>query len=158
MHRAAFEFGLKVAREKGLFKGETVGVDSTMLEANAAMKAIIRTETGEDWRAYVVGLTKEVGAIEADEEPTDEAVGRFDKKRKNKKVSNEDWQSGSAPDARIRRMKDGRNHLTYKAEHVVNLESELILAAPIYHADQSDHQTLVDSVIEALVHLDEAGV
>ena len=158
VHVAAFEFVLKVASEKGLLKGKAVGVDSTMLEANAAMKTIVRTETGEDWRAYLVGLMKEAGVIEPDEEPTDEDVRRFDKKRKNKKVSNKDWQSGSDPDARITRMKDGRTHLAYKAEHVVDLESELILAAPVYHADQSDHQTLVDSVMEAQVHLDEAGV
>jgi transposase len=79
VHVAAFEFVLKVAREKGLLKGKTVGVDSTTLEANAAMKTIVRTETGEDWRAYVVGLMKEAGAIEPEEEPTDDDVRRFDK-------------------------------------------------------------------------------
>ena len=158
IHEEVFRFVLKLAHEKGLLKGKTVGVDSTTLEANAAMKSIVRKDTGEDWRAYVVGLMKKEGVIEQNEEPTDEDVRRFDKKRKNKKVSNEDWRSETDPDARITKMKDGRTHLAYKAEHVVDLESELILAAEVYHADQSDLHTLVDSVMEAQVHLNEAGV
>jgi transposase len=94
--------------------------------------------------------------IAANEEPTDEEVRRFDKKRKNKKVSNKDWESKTDPDARIAKMKDGRTHLAYKAEHVVDLSSELIVAAEVYHADQSDSYTLLDSVMEAQGHLHEA--
>jgi transposase len=156
VHAAAFEFVLKLADEKGLLKGKTVGVDSTTLEANAAMKSIVRKDTGEDWREYVVGLMKEEGVVATDAEPTDEAIRRFDKKRKNKKVSNEDWESETDPDARIALMKDGRTHLAYKAEHVVDLESELILAAEVYTADQSDQHTLVDSVMEAQLHVRQA--
>jgi transposase len=156
IHAAAFQFVLKLADEKGLLKGKTVGVDSTTLEASAAMKSIIRKDTGEDWRQYVVGLMQEQGAIDADEEPTDEEIRRFDKKRKNKKVSNEDWESKTDPDARIAKMKDGRTHLAYKAEHVVDLASEIIVAAEVYTADQSDHHTLVDSVMEAQEHLRQA--
>lgn len=158
VHAAAFEFVLKLADEKGLLKGKTVGVDSTTLEANAAMKSIVRKETGEDWRTYVVGLMKKEGVIEASDEPSDEEIRRFDKRRKNKKVSNEDWQSKTDPDARIAKMKDGRTHLAYKAEHVVDLDSELILAAEVYPANQSDKQTLVDSVLQAQLHLHEADV
>jgi transposase len=158
VHAKAFQFVLKLAAEKGLLQGKTVGVDSTTLEANAAMKSIIRKDTGDDWRAYVVGLMKREGVIEADAEPTDEEVRRFDKKRKNKKVSNEEWESKTDPDARIAKMKDGRTHLAYKAEHVVDLDSEFILTAEVYHANQSDQHTLVDSVMEAQVHLNEAGV
>ena len=157
VHAAAFQFVLALAAEKGLLTGKTVGVDSTTLEASAAMKSIVRKETGEDWRAYVVGLMKEQGAIEPDAEPTDEEIRRFDKRRKNKKVSNEDWESPTDPDARIAKMKDGRTHLAYKAEHTVDLDSELILAAEVYHADQADQHTLVDSVMEAQVHLNESG-
>ncbi len=158
IHEEVFRFVLKLAHEKGLLQGKIVGVDSTTLEANAAMKSIVRKDTGEDWRAYVVGLMKKEGVIEKDQEPTDEEVRRFDKKRKNKKVPNEEWESKTDPDSRITKMKDGRTHLAYKAEHVVDLESELILAAEVYHADQSDHHTLVDSVMEAQVHLNQAGV
>jgi hypothetical protein len=156
VHAAAFQFVLKLADENGLLKGKTVGVDSTTLEASAAMKSIVRRDTGEDWKEYVVGLMKEQGVVEHDEAPTDEEIRRFDKKRKNKKVSNEDWKSKTDPDARIAKMKDGRTHLAYKAEHVVDLESELILAAEVYRADQSDHHTLCDSVMEAQGHLREA--
>jgi transposase len=155
-HAAAFQFVLKLAAEKGLLQGKTVGVDSTTLEANAAMKSIVRKETGEDWRQYVVGLMRQQGVVEKDREPTDEEIRRFDKKRKNKKVSNEDWGSKTDPDARIAKMKDGRTHLAYKAEHVVDLESELILAAEVYHADHMDTDTLVDSVMEAQEHLQHA--
>lgn len=156
VHAAAFQFVLKLADAKGLLKGKTVGVDSTTLEANAAMKSIVRQDTGEDWKEYVAGLMKEEGVVPPDAEPTDEEIRRFDKKRKNKKVSNEDWESKTDPDARIAKMKDGRTHLAYKAEHVVDLASEIIVAAEVYHADQSDSYTLVDSVMEAQGHLREA--
>lgn len=156
VHAAAFQFVLKLADAKGLLKGQTVGVDSTTLEANAAMKSIVRQDTGEDWKEYVAGLMKEEGVVARDAEPTDEEIRRFDKQRKNKKVSNEDWESKTDPDARIAKMKDGRTHLAYKAEHVVDLASELIVAAEVYHADQSDSYTLLDSVMEAQGHLREA--
>ncbi len=152
-----FEFVLKIAAEKKLLAGHTVGVDSTTLEANAAMKSIVRKDTGEDWRHYVTRLMREEGVIGADVQPTDEEVRRFDKKRKNKKVSNDEWASSTDPDARITKMKDGTTHLAYKAEHVVDLESDLVLAAGIYPADHGDASTLVGSVIEAQTHVENAG-
>ena len=155
-HGAAFQFVLTLADEQGLLKGKTVGIDSTTLEASAAMKSIVRKETGEDWRQYVVGLMRQQGVVEKDQEPTDEEIRRFDKKRKNKRVSNEDWESKTDPDARIAKLKDGRTHLAYKAEHVVDLESEIIVGAEVYTADQSDHHTLCDSVMEAQEHLQRA--
>ena len=132
-----FQFVLQVAETKGLLKGKTIAVDSTTLEANAAMKSIVRRDTGEDWKAYVKRLMQEEGVIEAGEEPTVEEIARFDRKRKDKKVSNREWQSETDPDSRIAKMKDGRTHLAYKAEHAVDLESELILAAPVYHANEA---------------------
>jgi transposase len=157
VHQKAFELVLAIAAERGLLKGKTVAVDSTTLEASAAMKSIVRRDTGEDWKAYVVGLMKEEGVIGEDDEPTDEDIRRFDKKRKNKKVSNQEWESPSDPDSRIARMKDGRTHLAYKAEHAIDLETELILAAEVYHADQSDSLTLCDTAMAAQTHLSEAG-
>src|SRR3954470_13016820 len=124
-----FQFVLRIAGEKGLIAGKTVGVDSTTLEANAAMKSIVRRDTGEDWKGYVTRLMKEEGAIEPEHEPTDEEVRRYDRSRKDKKVSNREWVSSTDPGSRIARMKDGRTHLAYKAEHVVDLESDLVLAA-----------------------------
>jgi transposase len=148
-----FQFVLKIAADKKLLSGRTVGVDSTTLEANAAMKSIIRRDTGEDWKAYVTRLMREEGVIADDEEPSDEEVRRFDKTRKRKQVSNEEWTSPSDPEARITRMKDGTTHLAYKAEHVVDLDSELIVAAEIRTATEGDAQTLAESVIQAQENL-----
>lgn len=153
-----FQFVLKIADEKRLLSGKTVGVDSTTLEANAAMKSILRRDTGEDWREYVVRLMKEEGKIDKKDEPTDEEIRRFDKGRKNKKVSNDEWASPVDPDARITQLKDGRTHLAYKAEHVVDLESDLILAAEIRPTDHGDAQTLCDSVLKAQENLQQAEV
>jgi hypothetical protein len=148
---------LSIAALKGLLAGKAVGVDSTTLEANAAMKSIVRKDTGEDWRAYVVRLMREEGVIEPDQEPTDEEVRRYDKGRKNKRVSNDEWQSSTDPASRIARMKDGRTHLAYKAEHVVDLENELVLAAEVYPANRGDADTLVDSVMQAKLNVDAAN-
>jgi transposase len=152
-----FQFVLGIAAEKKLLSGKTVGVDSTLLEANAAMKSIVRRDTGEDWKQFVTRLMHEEGAIDKDHEPTDEEIRRFDKNRKNKRVSNDEWVSPSDPESRIAKLKDGRTHLAYKAEHVVDLKSDLILAAEIYPADHADTQTLVDSVLEAVENVQQAG-
>jgi transposase len=152
-----FQFVLKLANEKKLLAGKTVGVDSTTLEANAAMKSIVRRETGENWQEYVTRLMHEEGVIEADHKPTDEEIRRYDRGRKNKKVSNEEWVSSTDAESRITHMKDGRTHLAYKAEHVVDLASDLVLAAVIYEATQGDTRTLVDSVVEAQTHVEAAS-
>ena len=152
-----FQFVLSIAVAKKLIVGETVGVDSTTLEANAAMKSIVRRDTGEDWKEYVARLMHEEGVIGPQDEPSDEEIRRYDKNRKNKKVSNEEWESPSDPDARIAKLKDGRTHLAYKAEHVVDLKSDLVLAAEVQPADAADTQTMVDSVMAAQVNLQQAG-
>jgi hypothetical protein len=100
---------------------------------------------------------REDGTIEADGEPTDAEIRRYDKKRKNKRASNEDWVSQSDSASRIAQMKDGRTHLAYKAEHVVDLKTDIVLAAEIHKADQADTETLVDSVMEAQNNLNQAG-
>jgi len=134
-----------------------VGVDSTMLLANAAMKSIVRRDTGEDWQEYVTRLMLEEGVIDAEHQPTDEEVRRYDKSRKNKRVSNDEWVSPNDPEARIAKMKDGTTHLAYKAEHVVDLQSDMVLAAEILPANHGDCDTMVDSVMAAQVNLDAAG-
>jgi transposase len=155
VHAAVFQLVLQLVAEKGLLKGKTVAVDSTTLEANAAMKSIVRRDTGEDWNEYLRRLMKEREGVE---NPTDEELRRFDRKRKDKRVSNEEWMSSTDADSRIAKMKDGRTHLAYKAEHVVDLETEAVLAVPIYHADHGDTDTMVDSVMEAVTNLSEAGI
>jgi transposase len=157
-HAAVFVWVLNLLQQKKLLKGKTVGVDSTTLEADAAMKSIVRKETGEDWKQYLLRLMQEEGLMEeGDDPPSDEELRKFDKSRKNKQVSNDEWTSPTDPDARIAKRKDGTTHLAYKAEHVVDLRTEAILAAEIYHADQHDTQTLEDSLHQAQINLVEAG-
>ena len=152
VHERVFLHVLQIAQDKKLLRGKTVAIDSTTLEANAAMRGIVRKDTGEDYKEYLKRLMAEQGI----DNPTDEAIRRFDKGRK-KKVSNQEWQSPADPDSRIAKMKDGTTHLAYKAEHVVDLGSEFVLAAGIYPADQADPATLVDSVLRAQVNLVLAG-
>jgi transposase len=153
VHEAVFGKALGIAQQRQLLKGGTVAVDATTLEANAAMKSIVRRDTGEDWKEYLTRLAKDAGI----ENPTDEDLRRFDRKRKGKKVSNAQWQSPTDPDSRITKMKDGRTHLAYKAEHAVDLETELVVAARIAPADQGDAQTLVETLAAAQENLREAG-
>ena len=157
VHEAVFQWVLTLAREKNMLNGKTLAIDSTTLEANAAMKSIVRKDTGDDWQAYLITLMREAGAIEPKATPTLEEIIRFDKSRKNKKVSNDEWESSSDPDSRIAKMKDGTTHLAYKAEHAVDLDTEMIVAAEVYHANVGDTQTLEDTVHMAQIHLEQSG-
>ncbi len=149
VHHAVFEFVLQVAIEKGLVNGKTVAVDATTLEANAAMKSIVRKDTSEDYKEYLRALAEADGL----EDPSDEDLRRFDKKRKGKKLSNKDWESSTDSDSRIMRMKDGRTHLAYKAENTIDLATDLVVGAEIYHADRGDSDTLLESVVRAQKNL-----
>jgi transposase len=140
-----FSFVLKLAHKKGFFKGKIAGMDATLLEANAAMRSIVRRDTGEDWKEYVRRLAEEEG-VEIDD---DEDLRRYDKRRKKKSASNKDWVSKTDPDSRVMRMKDKRTHLSYKAEHVADLETDLILAAEIYEGTRSDGSTAAESARKA---------
>jgi len=147
-----FAFVLKVAVEHKLLKGKTIAVDSTTLEANAAMKSLVRRATNEDWKTYVKRLMKAEGI----DDPNDEEVRRFDRKRK-KKTSNKEWKSATDPDSRVTKMKDGRTHLAYKAEHAVELGSGLIVAPVVYRGDDGDAETLPVTVEVARAQLTAAG-
>lgn len=146
VYREVFQFVLRMVHERGLLKGQTVGVDSTLLEANAAMKSIVRKDSGDDWEEYL----KKLAAAEGRELKSKAELIRFDKERNKKdggkKVSNDDWQSPSDPEARIAKMKDGTTHLAYKAEHAVDLDTEAILAAEVYFGDQADSATMEDTL------------
>jgi transposase len=152
VHEQVFLHVLQIAQDKKLLRGKTVAVDSTTLEANAAMRSIVRKDTGESYKDYLKRLLAEQGV----ENPTDEDLRRFDKNRK-KKGSNAEWQSPADPDSRIAKMKDKRTHLAYKAEHVVDLDSEFVLAAPVYPADRGDPATLLDSLWAAQINLALSG-
>jgi transposase len=148
-----FVFVLGVLEEKGLVRGKTLGIDATTLEANAAMKTIVRKDTGDDWKEYLSKLA----AAEGIENPTDDDLRRLDRKRKGKKVSNKDWESPADADSRIAKMKDGRTHLAYKAEHAVDLETEAIVAAEVKHADRGDTQTGPETLNAADANLAQSG-
>ena len=148
---------LNLARQKKLLDGRRVGVDSTTLEANAAMKSIVRKDTGDDWKQYIKTLMVEAGEVTDEDEPTDDDLRKFDRNRRGKTVSNDDWVSETDGDARIAKMKDGTTHLAYKAEHAVDLDSNMILAAEIYYADEADTKTLEDTMNTAQVNLLAAG-
>lgn len=152
-----FRFVLTILNEHKLIDAKTVGVDSTTLEANAAMKSIVRRDNGENWEEYLKRLAAEDGV----EIRSKADLIRYDKDRRKKgkkKVSNEEWTSPADEDARIAKMKNGTTHLAYKAEHVVDLKTEVILAAEIYHADKGDTATLVESLTKAQENLEEARI
>jgi transposase len=148
-----FVFVLGLLEDQGLLCGKAVARDATTLEANAAMKSIVRKETGEDWKQYLRRLAQAEGM----ENPTAEDLRRLDRSRTDKKVSNEQWESLSDPDSRIARMKDGRTHLAYKAEHAVDLHSEAIVATTVTFADKSDPQSAPATLRLAEANLGRAG-
>jgi hypothetical protein len=153
VHDAVFEFVLKLAADKELLVPKTLGVDSTTLEANAAMKSIVRRDTGVDYKEYVRKLGEAAGIDVSDEAK----LRRFDKKRKDKTCANDEWVSKSDPEAEVAKLKDGRTHLAYKAEHAVDLDSEFIVAARILPATAGDAETLADTVLTAQCHLHHAA-
>jgi transposase len=145
VHVRAFALVLEIARQKGVLRGKTLAVDATTLEANAAMKSLQHRVSGEDWTAYLRRLAQAEGM----EDPSDEELRRFDRRRKGKKVSNAEWRSATDADARIAKMKDGRTHFAYKAEHAVDVGSGVIVAAQIYHGDDADGDTVLMTVESA---------
>lgn len=155
-HKAVFRWVVKILVEEGLISGQTVSIDATTLEANAAMKSIVRRDNGQSYEEYLKGLAQAAGM----ENPTREQLARLDRKRK-KKGSNEEWQSPSDPDARITRMKDGRTHLAHKAEHAVDLSSGALLAVTLQPANEGDTTTIHRTVEEAQTvarEINERGV
>ena len=156
VYREVFAFVLKLVHSHGLLKGKTLGVDTTTLEANAAMKSIVRKDSGDDWLAHLKVLAAQEGITI---EPRADAA-RFDQQRAKtgkKKCSNDDWQSPSDPDSRITKMKDGSTHLAYKAENAVDLDTAVITAAEIYPADQADSATLEDTLTFAVGQIAEVA-
>lgn len=143
-HRTVFRWVLRVLRDEGLLKGKTIAIDATTLEANAAMRSIVRRDTGEAYDAYLTRLMAAAGM----EHPTREQLARFDRKRK-KKGSNQEWTHPPDPDARITKMKDGRTHLAHKAEHAVDLSSGALLDVALHAADAGDTTTGIETLAAA---------
>ena len=143
-HQNIFGWVLERLAQAGLIKGKTIGVDSTTLEANAAMKSIVRRDTSESYMTYLKRLAEAEG-IEAKDAA---ALLRMDRKRK-KKSSNEDWQSPVDGDAEITKLKDGRTALAYKAENAVDMETGAIVAVTTHSGAAGDTTTVIETVIEA---------
>src|SRR5438128_5588277 len=150
-HRAVFTWIQQRLVAAGLLKGRTIAIDATTLEANAAMRSIVRRDTGESYQAFLTRLA-ETSCIQT---PTREALARLDRKRK-KKTSNKDWTNPHDPDAKVTKMKDGRTHLAHKAEHAVDLETGAIVAVTVQGADQGDTTTLGETATAAADQIEDA--
>ena len=150
VHTEVFDWILRVLCKAGLVKGKTLGVDATTLEANAAMRSIVRRDTGEGYQAFLENLAKASGI----DTPTREDLAKIDKKRPNK-ASNKDWEHPHDPDARIAKMKDGRTHLAHKVEHAVDLDTNAIVAVTLPAADEGDTESLPWTLLQAELNLEQ---
>ena len=143
-HQAVFTWVLRRLADAGLVRGQTVGIDATTLEANAALRSIVRRDTGAGYETFLRGLAEASGMST----PTRAELARFDRKRP-KKGSNDDWTHPQDPDATITRMKDGRTRLAHKAEHAVDLETGAIIGVTVQDADAGDTKTMVETLMTA---------
>ena len=150
VHAAVFDWVLVLIAEAGLIKGERIGVDASTMEANAALRNIVRRDNGEGYREMLERLARESGV----ETPTAEDLARLERKRKGKKLSNTDWVSKSDPEAKIAKMKDGTTHLAYKPEHAVDLDTGAVVAAELHPADEGDTTTLSKTLAKAEANLE----
>src|SRR4051794_1660088 len=149
VHEAVFTWVLQRLAEHGLIKGDRIGVDASTMEANAALRTIVRRDSGENYRTMLERLAAESGIAT----PTADDLVRLDRKRKGKRLSNADWASPVDPEARIAKLKDGRTHLAYKPEHAVDLDPAAIAAAEMHPADRGDTATLPETLQAAGAHL-----
>jgi transposase len=143
-HKAVSRWVLKRLAAEGLVSGKNLRVDATSLEANAALKSIVRRDQGASYDEHVTELMKTEGI----EEATPAQRQRFDRKRK-KSLSNRDWVNPHDREARITKMKDGHTHLAYKAEHAVDLETGAIVALTVQPGDRRDTASMPATLAEA---------
>jgi transposase len=152
-HRSVFTWVLGMLAEEGLLKGNTVAIDGTTLEANAALRSIVRRDNGVGYEEFLTGLAKESGI----ETPTGEQLAKLDRKRPQK-GSNDDWVHPQDPDAQITKMKDGRTHLAHKAEHAVDLETGAVVAVTLQPATAGDTNTVCETLAECGEQIREVAV
>jgi transposase len=152
-HRAVFTWVLQCVSTVGLVKGKTIGIDATTLEANAALRSIVRRDSGESYEEFLTQLAKASGIGT----PTRADLARIDRKRK-KKGSNDDWTHPHDPDAKITKMKDGRTHLAHKAEHAVDLDTGAIVGVTVHGANEGDTTTIQETLPEAAQQLEAVAV
>ncbi len=152
-HAAVFGFVLERLQVSGLLRGKTLGVDATTLEANAALRTIVRRAGGTEYEEWLAQLARASGI----ETPTREDLAKLDRKRPNK-GSNQDWVHPHDPEARITKMKDGRTHLAHKLEHAVDMETGAVVGLTVQTMDGGDTASLPVTLDEAERQLAEAGV
>lgn len=143
-HEAFFDWVLKILAKEGLLKGKTLGIDATTLEADAAMRSIVRRDTGEGYNEFLERLAKASGI----ENPSAEDLARFDRNRP-KKTSNKEWRHPFDPDARVTKMKKGHIHMAHKAEHAIDMETGAVVAVTLQPADRGDTTSLEETLKEA---------
>ena len=148
-HEAVFTWGLQQLADAGVVRGRTVGIDATTLEANAAVRSIVRRETGEDYTMFLTRLAEASGIAT----PTRAELARFDRSR-TKKTSNAEWTHPHDPDARVTKRKDGRTHLAHTAEHTVDLEPGAVVGVTVQGADTGDTASMVETLIAAAEQVD----
>src|SRR5829696_7891740 len=153
VHERVFGWVLALIAERGLVRGERIGVDASTLEANAALRQIVRRDTGAGYREMLERMAQESGIAT----PTAEDLIRLDRKRTGKRLSNDEWVSRTDPEARIARMKDGTTHLAYKPEHAVDLDTGAVVAAEVHPADQGDTTTITSTLDAARRNLTSVG-
>ncbi|HEY8816434.1 MAG TPA: transposase [Candidatus Dormibacteraeota bacterium] len=154
VHETMFGWVLKLVAEHGLVKGKRIGVDASTMEANAALRTIVRRDDGRTYREMLTQMAKESGI----ETPSVDDLVRIDRNRKGKKLSNEEWTSKTDPEAKIAKLKDGRTHLAYKPEHAVDLDTGIIVAAALHPADEGDTTTLEGTLTAAQKNLARVSV
>jgi hypothetical protein len=153
VHETVFDWVLRLVAEKGLIRGKRIGIDASTMEANAALRTIVRREDGRSYREMLTQMAKESGI----ETPSADDLVRIDRARKGKKLSNDEWTSQTDPDAKIAKLKDGRTHLAYRPEHAVDLDTGVIVAAALHPADQGDTTTIEGTLAAAEKNLAQVG-
>src|SRR5213593_846152 len=147
-HQAVFTWVQERLVEARLLRGKTIAVDATTLEANAAMRSIVRRDTGESYQQFLTRLAAASGL----KTPTRAALARLDRRRK-KRTSNAEWVNPSDPDAKVTQMKDGRTHLAHKVEHAVDLETGALVAVTLHGADVGDTTSVLATTLTAAEQL-----
>lgn len=149
-HERVFTHILGLIATRGLLRGKTLGIDATTLEANAALRSIVRRENGQAYNDFL----KELAAAEGIENPTREELAKLDRKRP-KKGSNKDWVHPLDPDAQIMKMKRGQTHLAHKHEQAVDLETGAIVAVTVHGGAEGDTKTIDATLTSADANLAE---
>jgi transposase len=147
-HQRVFRWVLIVMAKAGLVKGRTVGIDATTLVANAAMRSIVRRDSGQTYEDFLKEMARNSGIAE----PTREDIAKLDRKRK-KKASNDDWTNPHDPDAKITKLKDGRTHLAHKDEHAVDMDTGAVLAVTVQGAHLGDTTSVEETISATLENL-----